>query len=955
MSEFPIVGIGASAGGLEALGQFFENMPNKSGMAFVIVQHLDPNHISIMPELLEQYTGMKVRQATDGIQVLPNNLYVIPPNKSMSILHGKLYLFAPTEIHGLRLPVDIFLRSLALDKGEKSIGLILSGMGSDGSQGLKAIKEKNGIAMAQDPALAKFNSMPRSACEAVNVDIIASAKELPARLIAFLDNIPTANLNGETDNSSGNLDKIIALIREKLGYDFSMYKKNMLSRRIDRRKNIHHIEKTSNYVGYLKENPSELVLLHKELMIGVTNFFRDVEVWKLLKEEIIPKLINESAYGTVFRAWVTACSTGEEAYSLAIVFNEVLEKMNNRNITLKIFATDLDKDAINRARFGQFSNIISADVSPERLSKFFNPDEDGFCVKPFIRDMIVFAFQNAIKDPPFTKIDLLFCRNLLIYFEPRLQKKMISLFQYAINPDGILILGTSENAGDPSDGFDDYYGELKIFKRNAASLPSSPLIGDPQNSSRSFHDFEARLDTPNEEVDNVQQLTDQLLLNRYIPASVVINEIGDILYITGRTGKYLEPVAGRANWNIYAMARTGIRETLPDAIKKALQTIDPVIIRQVKTGNNSGIQNVNITIQRFGSHNSAKEMILIVFTDVPAIVDKKRSKTVKQSSTSLQIELETELKLREEDLQSLRTEMQTSQEELKISNEELISGNEELITSNEEMQSLNEELQMVNNELQNRMSGFMQTSNDMKNLLNSTDLATLFVDKELNIRWFSESVVHIIKIRNSDIGRRITDLVTDLQYAEIENHANTVLKNHATIETIISTNDHRQFAIRIMPYRTHKNKIEGLVLTFSDITTAERLKVEMKNTNDSLFISENRYRRLFESTNDGILILDAETGKIKEVNPFLMELLGYSKDEFIEKAIWEIGFLRDIVANKAKFLELQENKKIRYEKLPLETISGQKIEVEFISNVYFENNQKVIQCNIRKSIDQLLE
>ncbi|MEI6092000.1 MAG: chemotaxis protein CheB [bacterium] len=957
-SVFPIVGIGASAGGLEALEQFFENMPKDTGMAFVVIQHLDPKHVGIMPELLQRITTMKVFQASDKLKVKPNCVYVIPPNRSMSILNGALYLFEPIETRGLRLPIDIFFRSLAEDQKENSIGIILSGMGSDGSLGLKSIKEKNGVVLAQEPRTAKFDSMPSSAIEAVIADIIAPAEELPDKLITFLNYIPTVKSSPEIDSiSKSNLEKIIILLREQSGHDFSQYKKNTLFRRIERRKGIHQIEKINNYVRFLQENPKEVEILFKELLIGVTSFFRDSAVWEKLKNEVLPEILNEMPNGRILRAWVTGCSTGEEAYTLAIVFKEAMDKIKkHKNLSLQIFATDIDVDSIEKARKGYFSKSMISDVSPERLNRFFIPDGDGFRVNTVIREMVVFAPQNVIKDPPFTKLDFLTCRNMLIYMEPELQKKLMTLFNYSLNSEGILILGTAETLGGHTDGFEELDGKLKIFTRSANVVPSQ-LINFPSSFHRLAENVIEKVNPP-KAIENIQVLADQILLQRFSPASVLVNDKGDIIYITGRTGKYLEPVAGKANWNIYVMAREGFREALPGAFRKAAQHYDPVILRNIKIGTNGGTQFVDVTVQRIENPASIRGMIMIVFTDVPALVEHNmvNPKAGKHSSSVREKELEIELQRCYEDLQSTREEMQTSQEELKSTNEEmqstneeLQSTNEELTTSKEEMQSLNEELQTVNIELQSKVSDFVQANNDMKNLLNSTEIATLFLDKELNIRRFTDSVTHVIKLRSSDIGRPFTDLVTDLQYPEIDAHARKVLKTLTTIETSISTKDDRWYTIRIMPYRTHDDHIDGLVMTFSDISQAKKLELKIKIVNDALANSEIRYRRLFESAKDGILILDAESGMIVDVNPFLIELLDYSKEEFVEKTIWEIGFFKDIIANKDKFIELQQNEFIRYENLPLETAGGKKINVEFISNVYSEANKKVIQCNIRKN------
>lgn len=848
VSRFPIVGIGASAGGLEALEEFFENMPVDNGMSFVVIQHLDPNHIGIMPELLQRITPMKVIQATDQLKVKQNSVYVIPPNKSMSLLNGALHLFDPVESRGLRLPIDIFFRSLAEDQKEKSVGIILSGMGSDGSLGLKAIKGQEGLVLVQDPITAKFDGMPRSAVQAVIADIVAPARELPSKLIACFNSVPVIKTDSEIEiRNKSNLDKIIILLREQTGHDFSLYKKNTLFRRIERRKGIHQIDKIHNYVRFLQENPQEVEILFRELLIGVTSFFRDAAVWEALKERIMPALLSELPDGYVLRAWVPGCSTGEEAYSLAIVFKEALDRIKlNKKLSLQIFATDLDGDAIEKARKGIFSLNISTDVTSERLSRFFSVENEGYRVNSSIREMVVFAPQNVIKDPPFTKLDILSCRNMLIYMEPELQKKMIALFNYSINPGGIMILGTAETLGVNKEGFQEIDGKLKIFKRTSMPL-GSELIDFPS----SFHHprtnmIEKKISAKS--VDNIQTLADQILLQRFAPASVLVNNEGDILYITGRTGKYLEPIAGKANWNIYAMAREGLRSELPGAFRKANQNYDPVVLHNLKVGTDAGIKLVDVTVQRIEAPEALRGMVIIVFSDVSVMIehDNVEFKTGKRGSTGKMKELEIELQRTYEELHSTREEMQTSQEELKSTNEELQSTNEELqstneelTTSKEEMQSLNEELQTVNIELQSKVNEYIRVNDDMNNLLNSTEIATLFLDKELNIRRFTDQVTNIFKLRGTDIGRPFTDLVTDLVYPDLEAHAKQVIKSLTFIETAITTRDDKWFNVRIMPYRTLDDRIDGLVITFADITNAKRLEIELKEAIEELNRSRN--------------------------------------------------------------------------------------------------------------------
>ena len=820
---------------------FFGNMPRDSGMAFVVIQHLDPNYIGMMPELLQRSTPMKVFQASDNLKLKPDCVYVIPPNKSLSMLRGTLYLFDPVESRGLRLPIDIFFRSMADDRQDKSIGIILSGMGSDGSLGLKAIKEKNGIVLVQSPDSAKFNGMPTSAIDAVIADVVAPVEELPAKLIALLKFIPVLKTDTELDSKVlSNLDKIIILLREQSGHDFSLYKKQTMFRRIERRKGAHQIDKIHTYVRYLQENPKEVEILFKDLLIGVTSFFRDIAVWEMLREKTLPDLISELPNGYVLRAWVTACSTGEEAYSLAIVFKEALEKVQNRNnLTLQIFATDLDPDSIEIARKGVYTQNIISDVSPDRLSRFFSPDAEGFRVNTIIREMVVFSPQNVIKDPPFTKLDIITCRNMLIYMEPELQGKLMTLFNYSLNPGGIMVLGIAETMGNRDEGFEEIDSRNKIFKRTITSRAPG-LIDFPSSFSpkKTTATNEKKIPTAAE---GIRTLADQVILQRFAPASVLVNDKWDILYMTGLIGKYLEPVAGEPNWNIHVMAREGLREALPGALRKAMQNFDPVIVRNVKTGAIGDPSFVDVTVQRIEKPGSLKGMTMVVFADVPAPVeqDAVNPKTGKRRMGGKLKEWENQFQRCKEDLQSNREEMQASQEELKSTNEvlqstneELQSTNEELTTSREEMQSMNEELQTVNFELKTKIADFKQASNDMQNLLNSIEIATLFLDKELNIRRFTDHLFGIMKIRNSDIGRPFTDINTDLQYPEMLNHAREVLKTLTSVESRISTTDGRWFRVRIIPYRTLDDRIEGLVITFIDITTTKNLEIELALIND---------------------------------------------------------------------------------------------------------------------------
>ncbi len=811
-------------------------------MAFVIVQHLDPTHKGIMSELLQRTTDMRVHQVKDRTAVEPDCVYVIPPNCDMSILHGVLHLLPPAAPRGLRLPIDYFFRSLAQDQQEHSVGVILSGMGSDGTMGLRAIKEKAGVVLVQEPATAKFDSMPRSAVEAGLADIVAPADELPARIIAYLQRTPLIARQEIVleEKSRSSLEKAVILLRAHTGNDFTFYKRNTLYRRIERRMGIHQIRTMTGYVRYLQENSQEVDLLFKELLIGVTNFFRDSAAWDQLRDEALPALLASRPPGQALRAWVPGCSTGEEAYSLAIVFKEAVEKIKPaRKFALQIFATDLDKDAIEKARQGGFPANISADVSDARLKLYFAKDEKGYRVRKEIREMVIFAPQNLIMDPPFTKLDILSCRNLLIYLSAEVQKKLIPLFHYSLTPGGILFQGSAETIGDSTALFSPLGGTARLYRRRESILTPAQITFPTAFNAGQASGAEAR---PAAKLpDSLQSLADQLVLHGYAPPAVLTNADGDIFYVSGRTGKYLEPAAGKANWNLFAMAREGLRYELAGAFKEALRKKTSVTLPGLSVGTNGGKQHVNVTVRCLEETGPLHGLVLIVFTDVPAPV-LVSGRTLKPTSHHPRLmELEQELVRVRGEARATHEEMQTSQEEfrsaneeLQSTNEELQSTNEELTTSKEEMQSMNEELQTVNAELQAKVDQLALASNDMKNLLDSTDIATLFLDKELRVRRFTPQATKIIKLIATDTGRPITDLVSDLRYPELAADAREVLRKLAAVEKPITASDGRWFAVRIMPYRTMDDRIDGVVITFANITAAKTLEARLREQHTNL-------------------------------------------------------------------------------------------------------------------------
>jgi chemotaxis protein methyltransferase CheR/two-component system CheB/CheR fusion protein len=830
-----IIGVGASAGGLEALELFFTHLPPESGVAFVVIQHMDPTHPAMLSEILQGRTLMKVVEASDDDKASPNCVYVIPPNKDLSIIDGHLHLINPVAERGFRLPIDDFFIALAKDQTQHAVGIILSGMGSDGSLGLAAIKQNGGLTVVQSPDSAKFDSMPINAINMGCVDIITEPQMMWNQIVNLLNQrlvgMPSKIDPILTLKSQSALEQIIILLRERTGNNFSLYKKNTIYRRIERRMALHKIESIATYVDYLRNNQQELDLLFKELLIGVTQFFRDPTVWDVLKKDVLTTLLLNYNGETPVRAWVAACSTGEEAYSLAIVFKEALASLDSViPVKLQIFATDLDQDAIEIARRGFYSNSIKADISTDRLEKFFTADGNGYRINKEIREMVIFAPQNIAMDPPFTKLDILCCRNLLIYLNQELQNKLIPLFYYTLNNNGVLLLGNAETIS----GFNHLFSVIDNKSRLYRQIPHTLPVGvDFPTKYSQVLPLNQTGDVKLPGLGNFQTLAEQLLLQRYTPAAVIVNNVGDILFISGRTGKYLEPAAGKANWNIHAMAREGLRFELSAALKQAQHQTEAVKINGIKIESHSDSQLANLTVELINKPEALSGMLIVIFTDTPRSTHKKSSGPVdKLEYENLQNELQRtreQLQSTYEEMQSSQEELRSTNEELQSTNEELQSSNEELVTSKEEMQSLNEELQTVNAQLQTKLDDLSRASNDLNNLLNSMEIATVFLDNALNIRRFTSNCTKIFKLISSDLGRPLSDISNDLEYPQLQQDVEEVLRTLIFKEQQIKASTQRWFKVRIMPYRTHDNIIDGVVITFIDISETKHLEAQLRD------------------------------------------------------------------------------------------------------------------------------
>jgi two-component system CheB/CheR fusion protein len=875
---FPIVGMGGSAGSFSSFEKFFKHMPADSGMAFVIIMHLDPNHKGNLAELIQNYTSMPVAEAADGMGIRPDNVYIIPPNKDLGIHNTKLLLLNFSKARGYRLPVDYFLQSLAEDQWSKAVAIIFSGMGSDGETGVRMIKEKLGMVMVQDPLSAEYDSMPQASIATNLVDYVLSPEEMPVRLIQYMHHPSISDLDDDRTRTqlrdANAMQKIFMLLRTHTGQDFSMYKKSTVYRRIDRRVAFHQLTDYSDYVNFLRENPGEVEILFKELLIGVTKFFRDPAAFASLSSRLSTALLNKTE--GPLRVWVAGCSTGEEAYSIAMLLLELVGASEKQVPKIQIFATDLDNEAIEHARAGNYYGNIVADVSPERLERFFTKKEEYYSVNKELRQIIVFARHNIIKDAPFTRLDLLCCRNLLIYLDAELQQKIIPVFNYVLNPKGILFLGPAETINGFITMFSSVDPKWKLFERTPDNEGTSRMIDFPfhvsgQTGERLYQ--EERRSKKKTLTENFKQL----MLESYTPPSILFNEKGEILYINGKTGKYLELPPGEANMNIYHMAREELRYVLINAVRKAKEKPDTIIVDDIKFKEDKQVHIIQMQTCVL-QHNSLDGLILVVFDD-KGIYKKSDNKSGRQSGENLLVkELETELLYTKQQLHSTILQMEASLEELKSSNEELQSTNEELqstneesLTTKEEMQSLNEELMTINMQYQNKAEELTQLNNDMKNLLDATEIGTIFLNNNLEILRFTPQVKKLFNVIPADIGRPISHVVSKFEYSGLENDIHEVIEKLVVKEKEIKTTNGEWYGIRIIPYRTLDNFISGAVLTFNVITASKALEQKLR--------SGQEYAGLILNAIDSLAILLDDKWNIIIANRLFLQTSGLKETD----------------------------------------------------------------------------
>lgn len=857
-----VIGIGASTGGLKEFECFFKHMPAGKEVAFVIIQQLTPEEKSILAEMVKRYTEMDVFQVEEKVKVKAGKVYIIPPNKLLTISNGKLVIGPMQEEKGIHLPIDIFFRSLQDNLGEKAIAVLLSGTGSDGTLGIKEVKEAGGLTIVQQPKTADLDEIPSSAIITGFIDFIIPVEEMPTTILSYIENeFQEHKILQPTDTKVVSyINQIFNLIKQQIGQDFTHYKRNTILRRIERRLIVNKLDNLKDYVDFLKVNPKEIGILHKELLISVTSFFRDEQTFKYIEKNLIPKIVSQSENQTV-RIWVPACATGEEAYSWAMLLKAYVVD-NKLNHEIQIFASDIDVDAVEKARKGYYTNNIVADVPKEILERFFIEEKDGFTVEKSIRDSILFAEQNLIQDPPYSRLDAVSCRNLLIYLDNDLQQKAISIFHFALRPNCTMVLGNSESLGNSAQYFKVVDRKFKIFTKIDSIDITNRLWKIKDQRRENVIPVKKIVSQP------IAALTKEFILDRYTPPSVVIDYDGEMLYIQGKTGKYLELSTGEVKNNIVKVAREGLKVPLLNTIRKVKTKKEEIVYRNIRVKTNEDFEHINLSISPLKKNNKDTGLLIVLF--VPSVSFPQISVDTIESSTEYVtiLELEKELAEKEQYLQNTMVELETTNEELKSSNEEaqssneeLKSTNEELETSKEELQSVNEELSTTNNELILKIDELARVNNNLKNLLDATDIATIFLDRNMKIFSFTPSVSEIMDLLYTDIGRSIQQFTNNLSYDHLVHDTKQVLKTLIPIEKEVQLVNKNYFWMRIIPYLTMKNVVEGVVITFTNITEKKKQEAELEKYSKHLEeLVEEKSKEIKES--EALLNEAQKTAKI---------------------------------------------------------------------------------------------
>jgi len=927
---FPIVGIGASAGGLSAYTKLLKALPTDTGMGFVLVQHLDPKHASMLPELLGRTTLMRVIEISDGARVEPNNVYVMPPNHSLAILHGVLHLMPRPDALGKHLPIDDFMRTLADDMQNNAIGIILSGTASDGTFGLRAIKAEGGITFAQSEDSCEYDGMPHSAIAAGHVDFVLSPEDIAHELARIAKHpyllqelrLPAEEASPQAGDS---LNKIFVLLRSRTGNDFTYYKHATIRRRIKRRMVLNQVARMEDYIKFLQQQPKEVDALFEDLLINVTSFFRDPETFEALKSRVFPQLMQERKSDQSLRIWVPGCSTGEEAYSIAIALFEFLGE-NLSSVRVQIFASDIDSKAVDKARAGIYPESIRDDVAAGRLQRYFVKTAEGYLICKAIRDICVFAVQNVIKDPPFSRLDLVSCRNLMIYLGSVLQQKVLHTFHYALRANGFLMLGTSETIGSYADLFslvdkkNKIYLKKSIVTRLSFDLSSTPYVAPVAGTEY----IEAARPLPTL---NLQQAAENIILANYGPPGVIINQEMQILNFRGQTGPYIEPAAGSASLNLLKMARQDLLMELRAVVHEAIKEDHPVRKDGIRIRQQDGAYRlVNLQVIPLPVSNAAVPCYLVLFEAAAGLVlpekrairkaaksgkvDADESDTVDPREARIQ-EMEHELLSNREYMQSIieaqeasNEELQSANEEIQSANEELQSTNEELETAKEELQSTNEELATINEEHEIRNQELVTANNDLSNLLSSVELAIIILRDDLSIRRFTPAARQLLNLIEADVGRPISNIRPNVAIPELELHVHQVMATMAAQSLEVRDKDGHWYVLRLRPYKTLDNHIEGVVLTFFDIDSvkdAERLRKALQQ--------ERRLAAVVRDSSDAISVQDF-SGRILAWNRRAEEIYGYSEEEALQLSGESLIAERSREQMKGLLLLLQQQSKV---------------------------------------------
>ncbi|MBV9835724.1 MAG: PAS domain-containing protein [Alphaproteobacteria bacterium] len=863
------------------------NLRKDGGVAFVVVQHLDPTHASILSTLLGRMAPIPVVQAADGMMVEPDRIYVIPPNTTLTLTDDHLHLGPTVARDGQRTPIDAFFQSLALARGESCACVILSGTGSDGTIGLRAIKEGGGLTVAQEGA--EYDGMMRSAVRTGMVDFVLPVEKIADKLYDYFRHLNAMGgrkgADGVSRDTASHLAQITTLLRTRTGHDFSGYKDKTVARRVQRRMQVLQVDDVPDFIERLRREPQELDLLLQDLLIGVTNFFRDPQAFEALEREVIPQLFAGKGPEDSVRVWVPGCSTGEEAYSIAILLREHMPKGQGAP-RLQIFASDIDEEALQIARIGRYPSTIARDVPPKRLERYFVREDGTYRIASDLREICLFSSHNLLRDAPFSKLDLVSCRNLLIYLTPDLQNRLIPLFHYALNHNGFLLLGTSENVTRHSRLFSTVDKAHRVFKRRPQldrRLPEFPLTAPNARGRRLIAPERATA-----EHEPVQSLAERQLLDRYAPAYVVINADGELLHGSARTGKYLELAPGVPRMDVFSMARTGLRPDLRAAVHKAASSNQVVIQRNVTVGTNGGRQALDLVVHPLRPAGpTAEPLYMVVFQDIGGIkglTEPDTAENVEELENASLRQLELELRATKERLQTTTEELESSNEELKSGNEELSSmneelqsANEELETSKEELQSINEELQTVNAELNARVEELGRANSDISNLLESTQIATVFLDRNLAVKSFTPAAKDVFRLVESDTGRPITHVRARFHSDTVQEDAERVLRTLSTIEQQVQSNHNdARYVMRMMPYRTVDNVIAGVVITFVDVTRISAAEARIGVLTTDLRNRVQSLETLLDLLPVGIMILeDNETDKVR-INRYGAQLMGES-------------------------------------------------------------------------------